>query len=95
MDQMVLGRVGHYHVPNSQGGGSCQTAVVVEVLTPGAPVKDWQGNEAPLPYVNVAGWQHDGDPFAHQTVPVYPTRGDATSVGVSSFHLTRDCPWSR
>ena len=57
MEDMVLGRIGHYFTPNSEGGGFCQTAIVVDV------------GEAPLS-VCLAGWEHDGEPFRHLEVPV-------------------------
>ena len=81
MDHMVLGRVGHFHVPDGDGAGSCQVAIVAHVH----PSAD--GGEL----VNVAGFQHDGEPFRHLDVPVYVEEGFAKA----SFHLTRDCPYGR
>lgn len=67
------------HYFNS-GNGACSTALIVEANADGEPV-------------NVAGWTHDGATFSRAAVPVVaaPTREDTAS----SFHLTRDCPWSR
>ena len=82
MEDMVLGRIGHYFTPNSEGGGFCQTAIVVDVLP--SPASD-----APL-RVNLAGWEHDGDPFRHLEVPV-----DVGALTGASFHLNRGCKWGR
>lgn len=54
-DAIVLGRVGHYHVPSGSGAGSCQTALVV-----------WSGGSG----VNLAVWTHDGDQTPRLDVPV-------------------------
>lgn len=84
MDQMVLGRVGHYHVPGPTGtGGTCQTAIV-------AHSREAVENSRPAT-VNLGGWEHDGETFRRLDVPV--VKPDA-AVG-HSFHLTRDCPWAR
>lgn len=40
--------------------------------------------------VNVAGWNHAGDNFRREEVPVGIS--DATT---GEFHLNRDCPWHR
>jgi hypothetical protein len=56
MEGLVLGRVGHYHVPNSDSG-YCQTALVVE---------------ADGEVVNLVAWTHTGDPEPHIGVPVGP-----------------------
>lgn len=81
MDHMVLGRVGHYHVPDGDSAGSCQVAIVAHVHE-GA-----DGDEL----VNVAGFQHDGEPFRHLNVPVF--RAEVSSK--ASFHTTRECPFGR
>lgn len=82
MDGIVLGRVGHYF---NSGNGSCSVALVTDVTNPG----QLEG----LIDVNVVGWTHGNSSFGHEDVPVVaaPTKDDTTS----SFHFTRDCPWSR
>lgn len=52
MEGIVLGRVGHYHVPNGEDG-FCQTALVVD------------GAGADGEVVNVVAWTHTGDPTPH------------------------------
>lgn len=83
--EIVLGRVGHYHVPAGDSAGSCQTAIV-------AFVHD-NGEGAPSLHlaVNVAGFEHDGEPFRRLDVPV----AAPSSQPSASFHLTRDCPYGR
>ncbi len=80
---IVLGRIGHYF---TAGSGTCSTAIVVETF--GQAGEDG----SPATGVNVAGWNHDGSPFSRTSVPVY---AEKTEASVSSFHLNRDCPWSR
>ena len=62
------------------GNGSCSTALIVQVH---------EGATS----INVAGWHHGGDQFSRTSVPVNATPGPDDSQ--SSFHLTRECPWSR
>lgn len=81
MDEIKLGRVGHYHIPGAEGSdGTCQTALIVKVWSP--------------EMVNVVAFeQGDGQPNGHTSVPVR-TYGDP--VGLSaSFHLNRACPFER
>lgn len=87
MGEIVLGRVGHYHVPNS-GDGYCQTALVTDAT----PAEAGDIGD-PVPAINVVAWSHQGDPTPHIGVPVAsPPEGDQVAA---SFHLTRDCPWGR
>lgn len=79
MEQIVLGRVGHYH---DAGNGSCSTAIVTEVQVAG----EFQS-------VNVAAWHHGGEPFSRTSVPVDSTPDKDAEA--NTFHLTRDCPWER
>jgi hypothetical protein len=82
--EIVLGRIGHYFTPtDGQGNGSCQTATIANVEA-SEPV------EAGLITVNLGVLEHSGESFARQDVVV-----GNPSAGLSSFHLTRDCPWSR
>lgn len=80
---IVLGRVGHYHVPSGDGAGSCQVAIVAFVRP--------AGSDGAI-RVDLAAFQHDGEPFRRVDVPVLvpESAGDP-----ASFHLTRDCPWGR
>lgn len=98
MEGIVLGRRGHYFTPNGGEdgafGGSCQLADVVDVVTTNGPLGT---------YVNLTGWQHDGDSFTHEGVPVVGSidgiepdlPGRMTEVGGASWHLTRACPFGR
>jgi len=80
MEAMNLGRIGHYHVPKDDTSGSCQTAIVTAV-----------DRSAGGDTVNLGVWQRDGDAFARQDVPaVVPPPAEH-----ASFHLNRDCPYSR
>lgn len=80
--ELVLGRVGHYF---NSGNGSCSTAVVVDVVG--------EAQIAAPARVNITGWSHDGEGFKHLDVPAVPA--PTVEDTASSFHLTRDCPWSR
>ena len=85
---IVLGRVGHYHNP---GARSCQTALVVL-----ADPLDASHLDAPDGTVNLAVWQHDGEQFRREDVPVKaPNESLGEQGDVATFHLTRDCPWGR
>lgn len=75
--ELVLGRLGHYHVPGT-GDGACQVAIVAHVTA-------WPAATS----VNIAGFEHDGEPMRHLDVPVGGPQDHAT------FHLTRDCPFGR
>jgi hypothetical protein len=63
------------------------TALVVDVVGPDEPddVSDLR--------VNVTAWHHGGEPFSRTLVPVDPS--PSTEADHNSFHLTRQCPWSR
>jgi hypothetical protein len=55
VEEIKLGRVGHYHTPD-EGDGTCQTALVVHVWTP--------------EMVNVVAFDGNGVPFGHTSAPV-------------------------
>lgn len=80
MEGIVLGRVGHYF---DAGNGSCSTALVVQTDVANTPPA----------IVNVVAWHHDGDTFSRTSVPV--DAEPSPDAAANSFHLTRDCPWSR
>ena len=81
VEEIKLGRVGHYHIPGAEGSdGTCQTALVTYVWSP--------------EMVNVVAFEHDGsDTTGHTSVPVR-TYGDPTGPS-ASFHLNRACPFER
>jgi hypothetical protein len=87
MDQIVLGRVGHYFTPRA-GGGACQTAIVVDAAEDVGTEADHHDE------VNLAGWNQDGTPFSRTCVRVEQVLA-AVDYDHASFHLTRDCPWGR
>ena len=75
-DQIKLGRVGHYSYQQV-----CQTASICYVHP------SFEGKPRA---VNVAGYNHAGDPFRRESVDFGPTEGEN-----AEFHLNADCPWSR
>lgn len=80
MDEIKLGRIGHYHIPGQDGSdGSCQTAIITKVWSP---------------FVNVSAFEHGGDEIqGHVSVKVVGA-GEELPVG-ASFHLNRACPFER
>jgi hypothetical protein len=85
--EIVLMRAGHYFTPTSSDGeelsGSCQGATVAHVDDMGEGDKYWQE-------VNLDVVTHSAD-----HLPRLGVRVAAPAQGSASFHLTRDCPWSR
>lgn len=83
---MNLGRIGHYHVPGVLSG-SCQTALVTG-----------PADVAEVAAVNLAVWQHDGEPERHLGVPIESSASGDHAAAVrdeASFHLATDCPYGR
>lgn len=86
MDQaIVLGRAGHYFVPTSSADepltGSCQAATIAHV---------WHGADDQPSAVNLSVLEQSGRPFERTSVVI-----GVPVVGSASFHLNRDCPWTR
>lgn len=88
--EIVLGRVGHYF---DASNGSCRTALIVQTFPGPSTPDDPEPNLGEGGLVNVAAWNHDGTPFSRTSVPVDPN--PSTEATANSFHLTRECPWSR
>ena len=78
MDEIKLGRVGHYSYQQV-----CQTALITDVLP---DAFDTATGKLPT-RVNVAGWSHDGDAFSRRGVAFGVSPGSE-----AEFHLNRDCP---
>lgn len=81
MDEIKLGRVGHYSYQEV-----CQTASICFVSAPAFDSETGEGTVS----VNVAGWDHEGNAFSRRGVPVGHTEDPA-----AEFHFNRDCPWSK
>lgn len=88
MDDLVLGRIGHYHDP---GSGSCSAALVTHVVT--APSEDPEtGIGETIVIVNLRVWQSDAEEMRRLDVRVdVPSNLNDRAT----FHLSRACPWGR
>ena len=83
-----LGERGHYYLPTA-GAGTCQFAEVVHANDDGT--------------VNLAAWQHDGEPFRRLDVPVIgstfgfePDITDRLAAHEgASFHPLVACPFGK
>ena len=79
-EEVVLGRIGHYHDP---GSGACSTALVTGVSRTTALT------------VNLRVWQSDAEDERHLAVPVASPTEHGSDGSHATFHLTRDCRWER
>lgn len=82
---MNLGRIGHYNVPtDALGHSSCQTAIVVSVISP--------------EHVNLDVWDHQGRSEPRVSVHVSASLSGEYGAEIGpgeSFHLAMDCPERR
>ena len=100
-EDIKLGRRGHYFTPNGPAtedpaafGGSCQVADIVKVNSDDVT--------APIT-VNLAGWQHDGEPFKREAVQIVgdvdafepDLTGRLAVTEGASWHFARACPFQR
>jgi hypothetical protein len=82
MDEIVLGRIGHYHDP---GSGACSAALVTDVT----------GRSAPVPIVSLRVWQSDAEDVRRLDVPVESPTEHGAEGSHATFHLSRACQWGR